>query len=208
MLPPIPPRIRTALRTIAVGLVLPAVLGLGSAAAAAPDPQLSITLTAGVDTVAGGEDLTYTAEIRNSGADVDARVVLASPDYIALGNTQEAAVEENEATWSLLLEGASTTTLEIPAHVAEIPAGEVRATAVISVYVGDATAPLIRTAAATGIEGVADEQVVVPSTGAIILWVGAGVVLVLAATAAALLVLRPRRSRAPSATPDDGASEA
>ena len=193
-------RARRTLRAIVVGFMLPLVLPFGAAAADPPDAQLAITLTNGVEVVADGDAVTYTAEIRNSGGTVNARVVLAPPAYVTLGSAEGATVEENEATWSLPLEGGSTTTLEIPAQFAEIPDGEVRATALASVYIGDSAAPLIRTAVANNIEGVDDEQVVAPAAGTLILWAGIGAVLVLAAAAAILLVLRSRRKAAvPSA---------
>ncbi|MDP3951828.1 hypothetical protein [Microbacterium sp.] len=193
-------RARRTLRAIVVGVMLPLALSFGAAAAAPPDAQLAITLTNGVETVADGDAVMYTAEIRNSGSTVNARVVLAPPAYVTLGAAEGATVEENEATWSLPLDSGSTTTLEIPARFAEIPEGEVRATALVSVYIGDSAAPLIRTAVANNIEGVDDEQVVAPAAGTLLLWVGIGAVLVLAAAAVILLVLRSRRKAAePSA---------
>lgn len=193
---------RRALRIITIGILVPLLFPIGAAAAAQPEAQLAITLTSGVETVADGDAVTYTAEIRNGGATVNARVVLAPPGYVALGQADGATIEDNEATWSLPLAGASTTTLEISARISEIPDGEARVTALVSVYVGDSTAPLIRTAVANAIEGVADEHTVGPATGTIILWVGVGAVLILAAAAAVFLVLSSHRKEARTAGAD------
>lgn len=191
-----PIRIQRLIRAIGVGAVLLVAMPFPQTASSAlPDVQLSITLTNGTDAVTDGDSVTYTAEIRNSGAAVDARIVLAPPAYVTLGVANGAVVDENQATWSLLLEGGSTTTVELPAKVAEIPDGELRVTTLASVYVEESTAPVIRTAVANDIEGVADEQVVTANSTPLVLWIGIGVVLVLAATAAMLLVLRSRRAK-------------
>lgn len=195
-------RIRAALRVLAIAVLLSTATSGAAAAAEQPDAQLSITLDSGVDAVADGDALTYTTQIRNSGGAMNARVVLTPPAYIALGETDGATVEQNAATWQVLLAADSTTTLEIPAAVTQIPGDEVRATALVSVYIGDSTAPLIRTAAADPIAGVDDEQVVVPSVATVVLWIGIAVVAILAAVAVALLVLRARRRGSPSATPE------
>lgn len=203
------PRIlRLAAAIIAVTALPALVLAMGQpAAAASTDVRLSITLSTGAESVSDGDVLTYTAEIRNTGATVGARIVLSPPAYVTLEEADGAVVLENEATWSTALPGGATTTFEIPAKVGEVPSDEVRVTALASVYVGDSSSPIIRTAVADRIEGVADEQVVASSDSpSILLWAGAGLVVSLAAVAAVFWT-RSRRGASTSPTDtDDGRS--
>lgn len=182
-------------------LALPVLGMLGAQVAPAQAaPNLSITLTSGVDTLAPGDDLTYTAEVVNRGESIDARIVLTPPVYIELNAADEAlegaVVEGNEVTWTTTLDAAATTTFEVPATVAEIPEGELRATALVSVYIGDSTTPLVRTASADHIEGVDDEQLVANPVLPMLLWVGIGLVVVLVVVAVVLVLVQRRRKAA------------
>src|SRR5690606_17601530 len=139
---------------VALGIALPGQFGAlpGQSAegvasdAEQPDLRLSITLTSDAEALSDGDDPTYTAEIRNDGAAIGARVVLTPPEYITLSAAEGAVLDANVATWTRALPAGSTTTLEIDATVGEIPADEVRATALAGVHVGDAESPVIRTA--------------------------------------------------------------
>lgn len=165
----------------------------------APAPQLSITLTNERDEIRPGEELTFTAEIRNTGATIAGRVVLDAPAYMALGATDGATVADATATWDATLEAGSTTTVSVPATVGDIPETETRVTTLVSVYIGDSPAPVVRTAVANRIVGVTDGAS--PAAGqadggaALLAWIIAGAVLVvlLAAAAIVLAVLRRRR---------------
>lgn len=192
----------TVRRFVGVAALAIPVLGMLGAqvAPAQAAPNLSITLTSGVDTLAPGDDLTYTAEVVNRGESIDARIVLTPPAYIEVDAADEAlegaVVEGNEVTWTTTLDAAATSTFEIPATVADIPEGELRATALISVYIGDSTTPLVRTASADHIEGVDDEQLVANPILPMVLWVGIGLVVVLVVVAVALVLVQRRRKAA------------
>lgn len=200
---------RTLLSTVRrlfgiAALAIPVLGMLGAQVAPAQAaPNLSITLTSGVDTLAPGDALTYTAEVVNRGESIDARIVLTPPAYIELDAADEAlegaVVEGNEVTWTTTLDAAATSTFEVPATVAEIPEGELRATALVSVYVGDSTTPLVRTASADHIEGVDDEQLVANPVLPMLLWVGIGLVVVLVVVAVALVLMQRRRKAAAAA---------
>lgn len=182
-------------------LTIPVLGMLGAhVAPAQAAPNLSITLSSGVDTLAPGDAITYTAEVVNRGESIDARIVLTPPAYIELDAADEAlegaVVAGNEVTWTTTLDAAATTTFEVPATVAEIPEGELRATALVSVYVGDSTTPLVRTASADHIEGVDDEQLVANPVLPMMLWVGIGLVVVLVVVAVVLVLVQRRRKAA------------
>lgn len=189
-------------------MAVPAFL-LGAPAAAeeqAPEPaapQLSVTLSNGVDELSAGDELTFTAEVRNFGAALEARVVLAPPAYVALGGAEGATVEANTATWVVPIDAGSTATLEIPAAVGGIPETETRVTTLVSVYVGESTAPVVRTAVANHIVGVADDPKPGPGQSdggaALLAWIIAGGVLVVLLAAAAVVLLLRRRRRVGSA---------
>lgn len=192
----------TVRRLFGIAALAIPVLGMLGAhvAPAQAAPNLSITLSSGVDTLAPGDVITYTAEVVNRGESIDARIVLTPPAYIELGAADEApegaVVAGNEVTWTTTLDAAATTTFEVPATVAEIPEGELRATALVSVYVGDSTTPLVRTASADHIEGVDDEQLVANPVLPMLLWVGIGLVVVLVVVAVVLVLVQRRRKAA------------
>lgn len=166
-------------------------------------PNLSITLASGVDTLAPGDAITYTAEVVNRGESIDARIVLTPPAYIAVDAAGEGAdgavIDGNEVTWTTTLDAAATSTFEIPATVADIPESELRATALVSVYVGDSTTPVVRTASADHIEGVDDEQLVANPVLPMLLWGGIGLVVILVAVALVLVLMQRRRKAAAAA---------
>lgn len=193
----------TVRRFVGIAAIAIPVLGMLGAhvAPAQAAPNLSITLTSDVDALAPGDGVTYTAEVVNRGESVDARIVLSPPAYIELDAAGEAAlegavIEANQVTWTTTLEAAATTTFEVPATVGEIPEGELRATALISVYVGDSTTPLVRTASADHIEGVDDEQKVANPVLPALLWVGIAVVVLLLVVAVVLVIVQRRRKAA------------
>lgn len=177
-----------------VALALPALGLLGAPAVAAQAaPDLSVTLTTGADPLVAGDDLIYSAEVLNRGESIDVRIVLSPPAYIEAEAVDGAVLEEGELTWTTTLGAASTTAFEVPAQVSEIPDGELRATALLSVYVGDSTTPVVRTASADRIEGVDDEQVVESGFPFGLLWGGIAVVAVLLVAVVVLVVVLRRR---------------
>lgn len=165
-----------------------------SAAEAADELRLSVTLSDGVETVAAGDAVTYQAEVRNDGDTIDTDIVIDAPGYVSLDEADDAVVDGHRATWSLALPHG-TTTFEIPASIGEIPDGEVRVTTLLSVYVGEATAPVVRTAVANRIAGVDDEPVA-SAPVPIVAWVVGGVAILLALVAVALLIVMRRRRTA------------
>lgn len=191
---------------LAIALPVLGLLGFGGAPAAAAEqsaPNIAVTLTSDAEALAAGERITYTAEIVNRGEAVQARVVLTPPTYVALGSLDGADVDGNEATWSLTLGAAETKTIEIPARIGDIPEAELRATALLSLYVGDGTSPLVRTASADLIDGVDDVQTEVSPLPGILLAVGIGLVVVLIALAVVFIVLQRRRRAAEEAAKRD-----
>ncbi|MBN8423216.1 hypothetical protein JF531_01615 [Microbacterium esteraromaticum] len=170
--------------------------GIGAAHAAADEqatPSIAVTLTSGVESLGAGDELTYSAEITNRGEALQVRVVLTPPEFVTVGSLAGAEVEDNEVTWSLTLAAAEATAIEIPVTVGDIPVGERRATALLSVYLGDSTRPLVRTASADLIDGVDDEQTVASSWPTVLFWGGTGLTVVLAMVAIALILLLRRR---------------
>jgi hypothetical protein len=145
----------------AVGLLM----ALAPAAAASSAPEMSVTISDGVDTVTSGTALTYTTKVENLGADpVDAKVVLAVPSYVKIEDPGTGRVDHDTSTWTVTVAPGATSTLKLTAKVRSIPASEVRVTAVASVYVDGVTpSPLIRTADADHITGVADTPHATPA---------------------------------------------
>lgn len=166
-------------------------------------PNLSAALTTGADPLVSGDDITYSAELVNRGESLAVRVVLSPPTYIEAEEVDGGVLEAGGVTWSATLAPGATRTFEVGAHVTEIPVGEQRATALLSVYVGDSTTPLVRTASADRIAGVDDAQVVEGEFPTSVLWGGIVAVLLLSVVAAVLVVvLRRRKTVAEAAAAD------
>lgn len=187
---------------LAIALPVVGLLGFGGAPAAAAEqsaPNIAVSLTSDAEALAAGERITYTAEIENRGEAVQARVVLTPPAYVSLGELEGAEVDGNEATWMLALGAAETKVIEIPARIGEIPDAELRATALLSLYAGDSTSPLVRTASADLIDGVDDAQTEVSPVPGILLAVGSALIVVLIVLAVVFIVLQRRRRAAEEA---------
>lgn len=197
-------RLRPAVLAGALAVVLVAPLAAAAFAApaaattsraeAADELRLSVTLSDGVETVASGDAVTYQAEVRNDGDTIDTDIVLEAPDYVSLDEADDAVVEASRATWSLALPHG-TTTFELPASIGEIPDDDARVTTLLSVYVGEAAAPVVRTAVANRIAGVDDEPVA-SAPVPIVAWVAGGAAILLALIAVALLIVMRRRRAA------------
>ncbi len=191
------------------GLAARADAPLAAAADAAPD--VAITLVSDAQEVASGDAITYTAVVTNKGEAFGARVVLEPPAYVTLETVeQDGALDEGDATWSLALAAGETTTLEATASVGEIPADAARATALISLYVGDETSPLVRSASADVIAGVDDEQTVAATSVPPYAMIGGVAAALVVGIVAVIVLMRRRRgaSDAGSAAPAPGAAEA
>lgn len=189
----------------ALTVVLP-LLGMAGAglAPAAAQPNLAVVLTSDADAVAPGDPITYSAEITNRGEAVDARVVLAPPAYIALGEADgDGVVDGNAVTWASNVPAGGTSTFVVSADVGEIPADEVRATTLVSVYVGDSTTPVVRTASADRIVGVDDAQVVEEASPLPVVLIVVGVVLVVALLVLTVVLVVVRRRRAAAAAEEE-----
>jgi hypothetical protein len=200
-----PTLLRTLLTTGATALLLVAGAAVPSARADEPAAQLSITLTNSEKTVKAGDEVTYTGRVKNLGASEAAvRIVLETPGYVELGTADGATIDENTATWTPTIAPGTETTFTIPAKVGKIPSTERRVTTLASVYAGEGTTPIVRTADAGFIDGVTDTPggkeapadagknapVALP-------WIVVGVVVLvlLAGAAALLLIVRGRRRR-------------
>jgi lipopolysaccharide export LptBFGC system permease protein LptF len=201
------PTIRNVLAAVvaAVALVL---MTVPAAAADEAAPQLSVTLTSDGKTVTSGDTVTYKGEVKNLGtSDTDVKIVLNAPKYVELGIAAHATVEKNDATWTTTIPAGKASGFTIKATIGTIPHTERRVTTLASVYVGDDASPVVRTADASFIKGVADGPGSTTATkadtsGAFpwhVLWAIASCVIVLLAIAAILFfVLRnKRRGREP-----------
>lgn len=200
----------TLLRT--VGLAAAAALGIligpAPASAASAAPEMSVTISDGVKTVKPGMDVTYTTKVANLGADpVDAKIVVAVPSSVEIGDAGTGTVDKQTVTWTATVAAHQTSDLKLTATIGDIPKDDVRVTAVASVYVdGVEPSPLIRSADADRIQGVADTPAPTASsasatashgsaTGTIVtVIVIVLVVLLVAASAAALVIVRKRRA--------------
>lgn len=174
-------------------------------------PDVAITLVSDAREVATGDAITYTAVVTNKGEAFGARVVLEPPAYVTLETVeQDGTLGEGDATWSLALAAGETTTLEATATVGEIPADAARATALISLYVGDETSPLVRSASADIIAGVDDEQTVATASVPPYAMIGGvGAALVVGIVAVVVLTRRRRGSAdaGPAAPAPDAGSD-
>jgi hypothetical protein len=123
----------------------------------APAAQLSVTLTSSPETVASGDSVDYTGEVKNLGAaEAVVTVVVETPAFLTLGAAEGATVEGNKASWPVTLAPGAAQAFEIDATIGEIPETEKRVTTLASVFVGDETSPIVRTASASFIDGVDD----------------------------------------------------
>jgi hypothetical protein len=150
----------TFLRTIglAAAATLGILIGVAPATAVSAAPEMSVTISDGVKTVKPGMGVTYTTKVTNLGADpVDAKIVVAVPSYVEVGDAGTGTVDKQTVTWAATVAPHETSDLKLTVTVGDIPKGDVRVTAVASVYVdGVEPSPLIRSADADRIQGVAD----------------------------------------------------
>lgn len=197
--------LRTALiaATATLGLLGP----VSVATAASPAPEMSVTITDGLKTVESGTKVTYTTEVKNLGVQpVDAKVVLTVPSYVSVKSGGGGTVKKSDTTWSITVSPRKASTLELTGTIGTIPKTEVRVTAVASVYVeGVKPSPLIRTADANRIAGVADTPKPAPTDSSAsastpaLGWVSAALItagiVVLAAIIATVIIVRRRQNR-------------
>jgi hypothetical protein len=200
---------RNAVAAIVAGIILAVTVAPPAMAedSAAPAAQLSVTLTSTQKTVTAGDKITYTGRLQNLGAsDTDVTIDMDAPAYVKLGKSTGAKVDKSDAKWTATLAPGKTKTFVIKASIGKIPSSERRVTTVASVYVGDAKAPIVRTADASFIKGVDDTPGAQPtstpsasSTSAatsVLPWIIAGGILILLlAAAAVILVVRRNRRR-------------
>lgn len=192
-----------ALTASIAGLLL---LGVPAAHADAPPAQLSVTLKNSEKTVTTGDKVTYTGKVANLGDNgADLKVVLQAPAYVKLTKAGGAKVEKNEATWTTTIAPGKTASFTAEASIGSIPRNERRVTTLASVYVGGGAAPIVRTANASFIAGVADtpggkatHTPVASSSGsasaATWAWLVGAAVLVILVIAAVILLIRGRRA--------------
>jgi hypothetical protein len=183
-----------------------ALLGAG-AAHAAPVPQgLSITLTDGIDQLHSNMSVTYTATVANAGpTTVNAILQVAPPAYVKIVGGTRAGI------WHVTVAPDQSATRRVQARVDSIAKDATRVTALASVYLGSTSGtPVVRTADADHIRGVADRPVTAStgSSGAGPARPGGGgwstvdsalvaIGGVLVAGGVSVLVLRRRRRRTP-----------
>jgi len=183
-----------------VAVPLAAVPLVPAAADTPAAPQLSVTMSNGTEVVHRGQTVTYATTVTNSGSDaVLTRVVADLPDYLTANSAKGAELTPHAARWTETLEPGAKKTFRVSASVGAIPKRDVRVTALASVYLGEEKSPLIRTADADRIPGVADAPTEIPGVTTVVaprilLTVG-GLVVGLALLAAALIVVVRRRRR-------------
>jgi hypothetical protein len=190
-------------------LVVAAALAGGSLpaigpAAAAPPVELSISLSDGVGEVHSAMDVTYAAKVTNGGgAKVAGRLEIAVPGYVKLKKGGGGKVSKQTATWTVTVPAGKTVSRSVRAHIGDITKGEVRVTALASVFQGRSDVPLIRTADADRIAGVHDPAPAAPTPkpaanaakddGGVNLWLVAGLPGAAVVLIAAAWLLRRRR---------------
>lgn len=135
----------------------------GSASAASAPPELSVTLSADEEVVRSGDEVTLTATVSNVGAaEMPVRVVLELPSYVSVTDAPDAEIDGTLATWQVTLGAAQQKAWETDVVIGSIPDGEVRVTSLLSAFLGDQKRPLVRTAHAASIHGVADTPRPIP----------------------------------------------
>ena len=185
---------------LAASLVIAPTAAAPQAADTPAAPQLSVTMSNGTETVHRGEIVTYATTVTNSGTNaVLTRVVAELPDYLTANSAKDGDLTSHAASWTETIEPGAKKTFRVSASVGTIPKRDVRVTALASVYLGNEKSPLIRTADADRIPGVADGPSKIPglatpsSTTHILLDIGALVAGVVALGVGIMLVLRRRR---------------
>jgi hypothetical protein len=139
--------------TLAVGLaaiVAGPVASASAATTAAPPAGLSIAITDHVSEVQPGSAVQYTATVTNLGARaVTGTLAVTVPDYAkASGDT---------ARWTVTVEPGKTASKTLDATIGTIPKGEVRVTALATLFArGSSTQILVRSADPDLIKGVRD----------------------------------------------------
>jgi hypothetical protein len=160
-------------RVLAVGALTSAigVLAASGTAAAAPPPQLSISLSDGVETVHSDMSVSYSAAVENSGAKaVAGTLALDVPTYGHYTKTAGGKTAKQHVSWKVRVPAGKTVRKTATVRLATIAQGQSRVTTLASFYVGRTTGPpIVRTADADRIQGVADPAPVTsaaPSTAA------------------------------------------
>lgn len=196
-------------RAIAVAVIGAAALigAVGEALpAAAATPELSVTITDGHKTVESGEAVTYSTEVKNLGTDpLIAKVVVTVPGYVTAHAPDGGTVDKQDTTWAITVDPGKTATVKLSGKIGTIPKSEVRVTAVASVYVdGAKPSPLVRSADASRIAGVADTpppastEKASSKASSAAGWIIGGIiaaVVAIAAIAFALILIRRRSHR-------------
>jgi len=183
---------RRAIRVAVSAAVSVALLagGPATAAAAAAPPGLSISIHNESGSVRSGDRLSYAATLRNDGtAAVDGRLVVTVPAYARITGATGGDLDGSDASWTVEVPAGASVTKKVSATVGDIPKGELRVTTLVSLYLGDATQPAIRSAEADAIAGVTDparavgEQPVGPNRAApvALVWIGVSAAAVLVA---------------------------
>jgi hypothetical protein len=142
-----------------VGVLLTAVLAVGpmTAAQAVPPTGLSISIHDGSSELHSGDKLAYTATVRNSGtAQVEGRLAITVPAYVHVTDAAGAERTGADSNWTVVVPAGGSVTKKLVGVLGNIPKAEVRVTTLVSLYVGDATQPVIRSAESDTIAGVKD----------------------------------------------------
>jgi hypothetical protein len=142
-----------------VGALLTAVLTVGpmTAAQAVPPTGLSISIRNDSSELHSGDSLAYTATVRNSGTTpVDGRLAITVPAYVRVTDATGADRSGADSNWTVVVPAGGSVTKKLVGVLGNIPKTEVRVTTLVSLYVGDATQPVIRSAESDTIAGVKD----------------------------------------------------
>lgn len=142
---------------VAVSVALAALTAPAAAAASVPQ-GLGVTITDSIDETTVGDRLSYDVALSNDGpAAVAARVVVTIPEFLEYVDAGDAVVNASDSSWDVTIQPGESFVTTVDAEVGEIPAGELRVTTLVSVYLdADFGSPLIRSADSNRITGVND----------------------------------------------------
>lgn len=132
-----------------------------TAAVEVPD-GLSVAISDGKKTVAGGDTLTYTVAVENVDASVSmlGSIVVTVPTFSTITDKGGAATASSNGstslTWPLDIKGGATAKQTFSIHLGSVPKGVVRVSTLATVYAVDGTVPVIGTADSNRISGRVD----------------------------------------------------
>lgn len=164
-------------------------------------PQLSITISDGLDAATAGDDLAYTIVIENLGAAdaIGLTITQSVPEGMTFGSADTAgALDGSQVVWTVDVKAAEKATLSTTMTVGETPADLLRLATVACALPTPTDAPIVCASdsdilpAGEAADRAADESTA-PAGVSVWWWIGGAAALVVIAAATVLVVLRLRR---------------